>query len=334
VTAARRDLSAELTKAREGDVVALSQLVSVVESRRRHLGSMLHEIYTTGGHARVIGVTGPPGSGKSSLTSALLRELRKRGERVAVVAVDPSSALTGGAILGDRLRMSEHSADPGVYVRSVSARGALGGLSRATADIVALLDSVGWDTVIVETVGVGQDEVDIMRIAHTVVVVSVPGLGDDVQAMKAGLLEVADLHVVNKADRKDAHRTTVELRAMLRLGGPRRPGQWHPDVLETIALNGSGITELADELARHQAWLGESGELDRRLLTAAAERIRSIAKELLLQRLGDPGAAGPFGELVRDVAARKIDPHAAAGKVISGLGTPAGLVETRERSNG
>ncbi|HEY0932496.1 MAG TPA: methylmalonyl Co-A mutase-associated GTPase MeaB, partial [Trebonia sp.] len=314
----------ELRKAQNGDVVALSQLVSAVESRRRDLGTLLHDIYTSGGRARVVGITGPPGSGKSSLTSALLRELRQRGMRVAVVAVDPSSALTGGAILGDRLRMTEHSADEGVYVRSVSARGALGGLSRAAADIVALLDSAGWETVIVETVGVGQDEVDIMRLAHTVVVVSVPGLGDDVQAMKAGLLEVADLHVVNKADRKDAHRTTVELRAMLRLGGPRQPGQWPVPVLETIALNGTGISELADELARHQAWLGESGELDRRLLRTAAERIRSIAKEMILQRLGDPAAAGPFGALVRDVAARKIDPHTAAAR----------LTETRERSDG
>lgn len=157
-----------------------------------------------------------------------------------------------------------------------------------------------------------------MRIAHSVVVVSVPGLGDDVQAMKAGLLEVADLHVVNKADRADAHRTTVELRAMLRLGGPRPPGQWHPNVLETVALNGTGVSELADELARHRDWLSASGELDRRLLTAAAERIRSIAKELLLRRLGDPGAASPFGALARDVAARKIDPHAAARKLVSG----------------
>jgi len=189
VTGARRDLSAELTKARDGDVVALSQLVSAVESRRRDprqsAARYLHHGRPRQGHRH----HRPAGQRESSLTSALLRELRQRGERVAVVAVDPSSALTGGAILGDRLRMTEHSADAGVYVRSVSARGALGGLSRATADIVAVLDSVGWDTVIVETVGVGQDEVDIMRIAHTVVVVSVPGLGDDVQAMKAGLLE-------------------------------------------------------------------------------------------------------------------------------------------------
>jgi LAO/AO transport system kinase len=324
VTGTRRDLTAELKKARDGDIVALSQLVSAAESRRGDLGPVMRDVYTTGGHARVIGVTGPPGSGKSSLTSALLRVLRQRGERVAVVAVDPSSALSGGAILGDRLRMTEHSADPGVYVRSVSARGALGGLSRATADIVAVLDSAGWDTVIVETVGVGQDEVDIMRLAHSVVVVSVPGLGDDIQAMKAGLLEVADLHVVNKADRPDARRTVTELRHMLRLGGPRQPGQWHVPVIETVALDGTGVGELADELARHRAWLGESGELDRRLLDAAAERIRSIAKEELLRRLGDPGAASPFGALARQVAAHKLDPHSAARALVTGQDQAAG----------
>lgn len=311
------DHAAKLKKAQAGDIVALSQLISAVESRRAQLNGVMRDVYTSGGRARIIGITGPPGSGKSSLTSALLRVLRQRGEKVAVVAVDPSSALTGGAILGDRLRMTEHSADPGVYVRSVSARGALGGLSRATADVVAVLDSAGWDTIVVETVGVGQDEVDVMRIAHSVVVVSVPGLGDDVQAMKAGLLEVADLHVVNKADRKDANRTVTELRAMLRLGGPRQPGQWLPPVLETVALDGKGVGELAGELARHHAWLSESGELDRRLLAAAAERIRSIAKELLLQRLGDPSASGPFGALAREVAARKLDPHTAARMLIS-----------------
>jgi LAO/AO transport system kinase len=315
---APRDYATELKRAAAGDVVALSQLISAVEGRRGQLDAVLRDIYTAGGKARVIGITGPPGSGKSSLTSALLRELRQRGERVAVVAVDPSSALTGGAILGDRLRMTEHSADPGVYVRSVSARGALGGLSRATADLVAVLDAAGWDTIIVETVGVGQDEVDIMRLAHSVIVVSVPGLGDDVQAMKAGLLEVADLHVVNKADRPDARRTSTELRAMLRLAGPAGPGQWRPPVIETNALDGSGVAELADELARHRAWLSESGELDRRLLEAAAERIRTIAKELLLQRLGDPSAAGPFGALARDVAEHRIDPHAAARKLVAG----------------
>jgi LAO/AO transport system kinase len=277
----------------------------------------MRDVYAAASRARGIGITGPPGSGKSSLTSGLVRVLRERGERVAVVAVDPSSALSGGAILGDRLRMTEHSTDPGVYVRSVSARGALGGLSAATADIVAVLDAAGWDTVIVETVGVGQDEMDVMQIARSVVVVSVPGLGDDVQAMKAGLLEVADLHVVNKADRPDARRTAAELRGMLRLAGETESGRWLPPVLETIALDGTGVGRLADELARHQAWLNETGELCQRMLAAAAQRIRSIAQELLLEQLGDPGADSPFAALARDVVERKLDPRAAARTLLS-----------------
>jgi LAO/AO transport system kinase len=317
VTARRRDYRADLKKAQAGDTVALSQLISAIESRRDSLDGVLRDIYTAGGGARVIGVTGPAGSGKSSLVSVFVRELRRRGETVAVVAVDPSSAFSGGAILGDRLRMVEHSADPGVFVRSMSARGVLGGVSRATVDAVAVLDAAGWDTVIVETVGAGQDEVDIMRIAHTVIVVSVPGLGDDVQAMKAGLLEIADLHVVNKADRKDARRTVTELRAMLRMSAARGPGGWSPPVLETIALDGTGAGELADETARHRDWLAASGELERRQLAAAAERIRTAARELLLQRLGDPAVAGTFEALTRQVAARELDPHTAAQTLIS-----------------
>jgi GTPase len=316
VTAHGRNYSAELKKAQAGDAVALSQLISAVESRRASL-DVFREIHFAGGGAWVVGVTGPPGSGKSSLISALLHELRKSDKRIAVIAVDPSSALSGGAILGDRLRMHEHSADPGVFVRSMSARGALGGLSQATVDAVAVLDAARWDIVIVETVGVGQEEVDIMRIAHTVLVVSVPGLGDDIQAMKAGLLEIADLHVVNKADRKDAMRTVTELRSMLRLAGARKAGDWATPVLETVALDGTGVGELADELRRHQDWLAASGEMKRRLLAAAAERVSQIAKHLLLERLGDPTASSPFAALVQQVADRKLDPHSAARMLIS-----------------
>jgi LAO/AO transport system kinase len=310
-----RDYASELKKAQAGDTVALSQLISAVESRRAPAGA-LRDIYTAGGGARVIGVTGPAGSGKSSLVSVFVRELRRRGETVAVVAVDPSSAFSGGAILGDRLRMVEHSADPGVFVRSMSARGVLGGVSRTTVDAVAVLDAAGWDTVIVETVGAGQDEVDIMRIAHTVIVVSVPGLGDDVQAMKAGLLEIADLHVVNKADRKDARRTVTELRAMLRMSAAAQDG-WSPPVLETIALDGTGVGELAEQAVRHRDWLTASGELERRQLAAAAERIRTAARDLLLQRLSDPAVAGRFASLAKQVAARELDPHTAAQTLIS-----------------
>jgi LAO/AO transport system kinase len=321
VTPVGRNYSAELKKAQAGDTVALSQLISAVESRRVLVDGVMREIYTGGGGARVIGITGPPGTGKSTLTNALLRELRSRGETVAVVAVDPSSVFSGGAILGDRIRMTEHSDDPGVYVRSMSARGAVGGLSRATADVVAVLDAVGWDTVIIETVGVGQDEVDIMRIAPSVAVVSVPGLGDDIQAMKAGLLEIADLHVVNKSDRPGAQHVITELRAMVRLGGALMPGQWVPPVLETVAITGAGIVELADEFARHRAWLADSGGLRRRQVAAAAERIRTIAIDIIHERLGDPAVAGQFAELAGRVADRRLDPRSAAREIISGRET-------------
>ncbi len=324
----KRDYAADLRKARAGDVIALSQLISAVEARRALPGrvpsdgvssGVLREIYTGGGKARVVGITGPPGTGKSTLTSALVRELRTWGKTVAVLAVDPSSALTGGAILGDRLRMTGHSHDTGVFVRSMSARGALGGLSRATMDAVAVLDAAGWDTIVVETVGVGQDEVDIMRVAHSVVVVSVPGLGDDVQAMKAGLLEVADLHVVNKADRPDARRTMTELRAMLRLDRTRAPGEWRPPVIETIATDGTGVAELASELSKHHGWLDSSGELERRRIAAAAERIGTAARDLLLLRLADPKAAGLTAAFARQVADHRLDPHTAAQRIIAAL---------------
>ena len=317
----RRDYTADLKNARAGDVIALSQLISAVEARRGLSDGVLAEIYTDGGKARVVGITGPPGTGKSTLTSALIRELRARNQSVAVLAVDPSSALTGGAILGDRLRMTEHSHDAGVFVRSMSARGALGGLSRATVDAVAVLDTAGWDTIVVETVGVGQDEVDIMRVAHSVVVVSVPGLGDDIQAMKAGLLEVADLHVVNKADRPDARRTMTELRAMLRLDRVRA-GEWRPPVIETIAIDGTGVAELADELAKHHAWLVASGELERRRTATAANRITTAAKDLLLSRLAHPRAAQLTATFARQVADHRLDPHTAAERIIAALDWP------------
>lgn len=315
----RRDYTADLKNARAGDVIALSQLISAVEARRGLSDGVLAEIYTDGGKARVVGITGPPGTGKSTLTSALIRELRARNQSVAVLAVDPSSALTGGAILGDRLRMTEHSHDAGVFVRSMSARGALGGLSRATVDAVAVLDAAGWDTIVVETVGVGQDEVDIMRVAHSVVVVSVPGLGDDVQAMKAGLLEAADLHVVNKADRPDARRTMTELRAMLRLDRAREPSQWRPPVLETVAIDGTGVAELADDLAKHHAWLVASGELERRRTATAANRITTAARDLLLSKLAHPKAAHLTATFARQVADHQMDPHTAAERIIAAL---------------
>jgi LAO/AO transport system kinase len=308
--------SSLLTRARAGDAPSLSRLISLVESRPPELDSVLQEIHAAGGRAHVIGITGAPGSGKSTLVAALVRALRRRGRTVGVVAVDPSSSLTGGALLGDRIRMQEHVLDRGVFVRSMSTRGALGGVSRATVDAVAVLDAAGWDDVIVETVGVGQDEVDIMRIAHTTAVVSVPGLGDDVQAIKAGLLEIADIHVVNKADRPEADRTAAELLSMLTLAGPPGADGWAIPVLRTVALDGTGVDELADTLAAHVEWLRGSGEMERREEAAAAARIRSIARELAVARVQSPADGTAFAACARAVARRELDPHTAARSLL------------------
>jgi len=305
-----------LARARSGDAPSLSRLISLVESRPQELDAVLPEIHAAGGRAHVIGITGAPGSGKSTLVARLVRVLRGRGRTVGVVAVDPSSSITGGALLGDRIRMQEHTLDGGVFVRSMSTRGALGGVSRATVDAVAVLDAAGWDDVIVETVGVGQDEVDIMRIAHTTAVVSVPGLGDDVQAIKAGLLEIADVHVVNKADRPEADRTAAELTSMLTLTGPPGSGGWAVPVLRTVALDGTGLDELANALAAHLDWLQASGELARREEAAAAARIRAIARDLAVARVQSPAAGAAFEACVRAVARRELDPHAAARSLL------------------
>jgi LAO/AO transport system kinase len=308
-----------LERTREGHVPSIGQLISGLESRSPGSESILPALYAAAGHATIIGVTGAPGSGKSTLVSALAAELRGRGRTVGIVAVDPSSSLSGGSILGDRIRMQQHTLDPGMFVRSMSTRGWLGGVSRATFDAVTVLDAANWDVIIVETVGVGQADVEIVRIAHTTIVVSVPGLGDDIQAIKAGLLEVADLHVVNKADRPDSDKVVAELLSMLTLGELPDETGWPIPVLATTALDGTGIAELADTLERHAAWLRESGELERRERSAAAARIRSIAKELVVAHTEDPSARDRFDELVTEVAARRSDPHSAAHTLIDEL---------------
>ena len=231
--------------------------------------------------------------------------------------MDPSSSVTGGAILGDRIRMTEHALDPGIFVRSMSTRGTLGGLSRATVDAVTVLDASGRDVVIIETVGVGQDEVDVVQAAHTVAVVTVPGMGDDIQAIKAGLLEVADLHVVNKADRPETDRTVMELRGMLSLAGPpASEADWTPPILCTVASDARGVPELVDALEAHRAWLRSSGELERRERRAATARLTAVAQDLLLEELGEPAAGDAFERAVEDVHRRRTDPRSAAHELI------------------
>jgi len=272
---------------------------------------ILRDVFPRTGRARVVGVTGPPGAGKSTLVQRLAQAYRRQGSTVAIVAVDPSSPFTGGAILGDRIRMSEIFTDPGVFIRSMATRGALGGLARATGDGVDVLDAAGFDVVIVETVGVGQDEVDIVKIAETIAVVIVPGLGDDIQAIKAGILEIADVFVVNKADREGADRTLAELRAMLTL---LPTTGWSPAVLGASALREEGIEAVADAVDAHAAHLAASGEGVRRRRRSVEARVLGVARDLIARSL-TPGAA-----LLDQVVRREMTPRACARALLAQAG--------------
>ena len=299
----------------EGSTRALGRGLTWVESGGKRAEALSAQLYTHTGRAQIVGVTGAPGSGKSTLVRALALVARARGRTVGVVAVDPSSPFSGGAILGDRIRMNDLALDPGVFIRSMATRGALGGLCRAAADAVDLMDAAGRSLVLVETVGVGQDEVDVMRLAHTVLVVSVPGLGDDVQALKAGVLEIADVHVVNKADRDGADRIVAELRAMLTLI-PAPEEAWMPPVLPASAARDEGIEPIADALDGHVAYLKTSGELERRRRRIVTARVLKIAQDLVAETmLGGEGlrAEGAAGATLLDrVARRELAPHACA----------------------
>ncbi|MFT4084257.1 MAG: methylmalonyl Co-A mutase-associated GTPase MeaB [Nocardioides sp.] len=307
-------------RARAGDARAVARLVSLVENAPvgggAGLGPILGALAAEAareGSAHVVGLTGAPGVGKSTITSALVAELRARGRRVAVLAVDPSSPFSGGALLGDRIRMTEHAGDPGVFIRSMASRGHLGGLAWATPQVLRVLASVGFDVVVVETVGVGQSEVEIAALADSTVVVLAPGMGDGIQAAKAGILEVGDLYVVNKADRDGADQVRRDLRGMLRLAD-RPAGSWQPAVLTAVAPSGTGIGELAEALERHRGWLTETGELARRLRRRAREEVEALATGMLRARW-DERETG-LGELADAVLAGELDPYAAARSLV------------------
>ena len=302
-----------------GRVTAIARMITRLENGSPPAGDDVGAVYRAGGRARLIGITGSPGSGKSTLVAALTKVFRGKGKTVGIVAVDPTSPYSGGAILGDRIRMDSFTGDPGVFIRSMATRGALGGLARATSDAVAVLDAAGFQIVMIETVGVGQDEVEIVRACHSVLVVSAPGMGDDIQAIKAGVIEIADLHVVNKADRDGASKTVAELKTMLNLSGATPAKGWKPPVLATVAATGEGVAELAGKLSEHEAWQRESGGLEQREAAIAAARIRSIATGLLLDGLDDPANKVGFEAAVERVRKREVDPSAAARELIEGV---------------
>lgn len=302
-----------------GDLRAIARLISRAEAGGPDYANATAKIYRQAGKAHVVGITGVPGSGKSTLVRSLVQAVRQDDRTIAVVAVDPSSPFSGGAILGDRIRMLEVADDPGVFIRSMATRGALGGLTRAALDAVDILDAAGFDLVVIETVGVGQDEVDIVQAAHSTVVVSAPGLGDDVQAIKAGILEIADIHVVSKADRSDSHKTVSDIMQMLSMNIKDRTDKiWATPILPTSAQNDDGVHDLLVSIDKHRVFLQESGTMGDRFRRIASYRILKIAEEVVRGGLV-VGQSKAMQILLDRVSMREIDPQTAAVELLASV---------------
>ncbi|MGA8258849.1 MAG: methylmalonyl Co-A mutase-associated GTPase MeaB [Arenicellales bacterium] len=324
-----RVASSELARRVLGnDLRAVARLITRIEAGEDECRPALAELYQHTGKAHVVGVTGVPGSGKSTLVCQLARVLRAEDRRVGIVAIDPSSPFSGGAILGDRIRMADLVRDEGVFIRSMATRGALGGLARASLDAVDVLDAAGFDIILIETVGVGQDEVDIAQAAHTTIVVSAPGLGDDIQAIKAGMLEIADIHVVSKADRPDANQTVTELKTMLAMSMTGGAGGWRAPVITTSSKQATGFEALRDAMDRHRGHLLDSGTLEARRSEIAANRMIKIAEGILREDFRQRRKAD-LADVLERVSRRETDPHTGARELLAAVHSRI-LHESRE----
>ncbi|HEX8617131.1 MAG TPA: methylmalonyl Co-A mutase-associated GTPase MeaB [Thermoanaerobaculia bacterium] len=309
------DVTSIIDGIRNGRYRALGQAISLVESHDPAATRLLAELYPSTGKARIIGITGSPGAGKSTLVAAMAKYYRAQDKRVGIIAVDPTSPFTGGAILGDRIRMTELYTDRGVFIRSMATRGFLGGLAKATNDVIDILDAAGFDVVLVETVGVGQDEVEVVRTVQTNLVVLVPGMGDDIQAIKAGIMEIGDIFVVNKADRPGADKTVTEVTMMMSL--VEEHGDYVPPIVKTVASKKQGIDELDAAIVKHFEYLAASGELDRRNRDRVRIRIETQLKESFMQRLiGQTIGREQYEQLLEDVLRKRNNPHDAAESVL------------------
>jgi LAO/AO transport system kinase len=312
------DVQTWIEQLRSGDVRALARAISTVENRAPGWSELLKALFRHSGKARVLGLTGPPGAGKSTLVDQLARFYRKHKRTVGIIAVDPTSPYTGGAILGDRIRMQEHFSDPGIYIRSMATRGSLGGLARTTADVTTVLDASGRDLIMIETVGVGQDEVDIVRLADITILILVPGMGDDVQTIKAGIMEIADIFVINKSDRDGAEHVEREIRALQSLA--MRSDRWTPPIVKTVASQGLGVEELADAISDYESHLQKENLALRKSVENWQERLIEMLRDALLEKARGQMQDGTIARYAAEVAEHKRDPYTLVEEIAARAG--------------